>query len=433
MSSETTMPSNDDHTVAEGAHTALLDLHHDLPRQGPGSDETTAELLALAGPLPPQPRILDLGCGPGRSALVLAAATGGHVTGLDLHQPYLDRLLDNANRAGLRDRVSVLRCSMDTLPFPDRSFDLIWCEGSVYNVGFATALTRWRRLLTSAGTLVVTEVEFARPTPARATVDFWTERYPLQDPAANRALATSAGYTVAAHHPLPESDWWDEYYRPLLDRLHGLDTTHPGVAAAAAELHAEIDLRRDHGGDYDYAGYVLRPTGADDHPMWTTRREVPDDIAAIHAVNVAAFPTADEAGLVDALRADPQAWIDGLSHVTENEDGEIVGHALLTRCHVGGAPALALAPCAVLPDYQGKGVGSAAIRAGLDTARHFGENLVVVLGHADYYPRFGFTSASGFDVHAPFEVPDEAFLALTLDAARSTPTGVIRYPAAFGV
>jgi putative acetyltransferase len=167
--------------------------------------------------------------------------------------------------------------------------------------------------------------------------------------------------------------------------------------------------------------------------MWTTRPETPDDIATIHAVNVAAFSTAAEADLVDALRADPQAWIDGLSIVTENEDGEIVGHALLTRCRVGDAPALALAPCAVLPNYQGRGVGSAAIRAGLDTARHLGENLVVVLGHADYYPRFGFAPASGFGVHAPFEVPDEAFLVLTLDAGRPTPTGVVQYPAAFGV
>jgi SAM-dependent methyltransferase len=264
------MPSNDDSIADDSVHAALLDLHNDLPRQGPGSDETTARLLALAGPLAPRPRILDLGCGPGRSAIVLAAATGGHVIGLDLHQPYLDQLLDTATRAGLRDQVSVMRCSMDTLPFPDGSFDLIWCEGAVYNIVFATALAHWRRLLAPAGTLVVTEVELTGQAPAQAT---WAERYPLRHPAANRALATSAGYTVAAHHPLPESDWWDEYYNPLLDRLHGLDMTHPGTTAAAAELRAEVGLRRDHGADYDYAGYVLRPTHEDDPPMWSTRPE----------------------------------------------------------------------------------------------------------------------------------------------------------------
>nr|WP_245857038.1 N-acetyltransferase [Actinoalloteichus hoggarensis] len=167
--------------------------------------------------------------------------------------------------------------------------------------------------------------------------------------------------------------------------------------------------------------------------MWKTRPETAADLAAVHAVNAAAFPTEEEADLVDALRADPRAWIDGLSIVVENEDGEVVGHTLFTRCHVGDAPALALAPCAVRPDQQGRGAGSAAVRAGLDAARLLGENLVIVLGHAAYYPRFGFAPASGFGVTAPFEAPDDAFLALSLDAARPTPTGVVRYPAAFGV
>ncbi|PPK69492.1 N-acetyltransferase [Actinokineospora auranticolor] len=166
--------------------------------------------------------------------------------------------------------------------------------------------------------------------------------------------------------------------------------------------------------------------------MWTTRPETAADTAAIHAVTAAAFPTAAEADLVDALRADPAAWIDGLSVVTVLGD-EVVGHALLTRCRVGGERALALAPCSVLPAHQGRGAGSAAIRAGLDAARGLGENLVVVLGHAEYYPRFGFTPASGFGIRAPFEVPDEAFMALSLDPPRPTPTGLVEYPPAFGV
>lgn len=165
--------------------------------------------------------------------------------------------------------------------------------------------------------------------------------------------------------------------------------------------------------------------------MWTTRRETPVDVDAVRAVNVAAFPTADEADLVDALRADPGAWLE-LSFVATLAD-EIVGHALLTRCHVDGEPALALAPCAVVPERQGRGAGTAAIRAALEEARARGENLVVVLGHADYYPRFGFTPASARGVRAPFDVPDEAFLTLSLDAGRPTPRGLVAYPTAFGV
>lgn len=165
--------------------------------------------------------------------------------------------------------------------------------------------------------------------------------------------------------------------------------------------------------------------------MWSTRRETPADVDAVRAVNLAAFPTTGEADLVDALRADPDAWVD-LSFVTTVAD-EIVGHALLTRCHVDGEPALALAPCAVVPRHQRRGVGAATIPAVLEAARERGENLVVVLGHADYYPRFGFTPASAHGVRAPFDVPDEAFLTLALDPTRPTPRGLVAYPAAFGV
>jgi putative acetyltransferase len=165
---------------------------------------------------------------------------------------------------------------------------------------------------------------------------------------------------------------------------------------------------------------------------WLARPEAPDDVAAIRDVNLAAFPTAAEADMVDSLRAS-QAWIEGLSIVAEDAEGTVVAHALLTRCHVDGVPALALAPCAVLPSVQRRGAGSAAIRAGLEAARAMGENLVLVLGHAEYYPRFGFTPAAGFGIRPPFDAPDEAMMALTLDPQAETPRGTIAYPAPFGV
>jgi putative acetyltransferase len=165
---------------------------------------------------------------------------------------------------------------------------------------------------------------------------------------------------------------------------------------------------------------------------WTTRPETPNDVEAIRRINVAAFPTAEEADLVDRLRAS-DAWIEGLSVVTEDSEGNVVGHALLTRCHVDGAPALALAPCAVLPRVQGKGAGSAAIRAGLEASRAMGENLVVVIGHPGYYPRFGFVRASTRGIRASFEVSDEAVMALALDPDAEAPRGTIAYPAPFGV
>ncbi|URM89000.1 N-acetyltransferase [Streptomyces sp. MRC013] len=153
----------------------------------------------------------------------------------------------------------------------------------------------------------------------------------------------------------------------------------------------------------------------------------------MYAVNAAAFETSAEADLVDALRTDPGAWLPGLSYVAEAPDGTVAAYALITRCRVGDAPAAALAPVAVAPPYQRRGAGQAVVRAVLDAARLAGEPLVLVLGHPGYYPRFGFVPASRYGIRASFDVPDEAMMALRLDAGGEPPSGTIAYPPAFGV
>ncbi|MCC3772047.1 GNAT family N-acetyltransferase [Streptomyces sp. UNOC14_S4] len=167
---------------------------------------------------------------------------------------------------------------------------------------------------------------------------------------------------------------------------------------------------------------------------WITRAETTADIPTIHDIVTAAFGRPDEADLVDALRADTAAWIDGLSLVSIDSAGEIIGHALLTRCHIGDTPALCLAPVAVRPDHQRGGAGSAAIEAALSTAEEQGERYVVVLGHPAYYPRFGFTRASEYGIGVTFDVPDEALMVLALDESHpAPPSGVVRYAAPFGI
>ncbi|GAA1500025.1 N-acetyltransferase [Streptomyces bangladeshensis] len=165
---------------------------------------------------------------------------------------------------------------------------------------------------------------------------------------------------------------------------------------------------------------------------WITRAETSADIPAVRAIVLAAFETPLEADLVDALRADP-AWIEGLSLVATDEHGTPVGHALLTRCHIGDTPALCLAPVAVRPEYQRTSAGSAAVRAALAAAGSRGERHVVVLGHPAYYPRFGFTRASAHGIGLTIDVPDEALMALSLDADHPLPHGTVRYAAPFGI
>ncbi|MFE5965923.1 GNAT family N-acetyltransferase [Streptomyces sp. NPDC056463] len=410
-------------------YTAFFTLHHGLPRQGPGSDATTRRLLALAGPLPERPRVLDLGCGPGRSALLLAAEAGAKVTAVDLHQPFLDELRQAAEARGLGDRVVTLNADMGELPFPDGSFDLVWAESSAYVLGFDTALRSWRRLLTpTGGTLVLTECEWTVDEPSPEARAFWDGHYPLRTARANTAAAVEGGYHVLGTVPQPESDW-DEYYGPLAERADAADPSAPGMAEALAATRAELAMRRDHGGEYGYAGYVLRPADT----RWRTRPETAADVRAVWDVNATAFGTRAEADLVDALREDAEAWLPGLSFVAEAPDGSVAAHALITRCHVGGVPAAALAPVAVAPAYQRQGAGEAVVRAVLDAARLRGERLVLVLGHPEYYPRFGFERASAYGIKPSFEVPDEAMMALVLAGSGPVPAGTLRYPAAFGV
>ncbi|MDJ1130649.1 GNAT family N-acetyltransferase [Streptomyces iconiensis] len=169
-------------------------------------------------------------------------------------------------------------------------------------------------------------------------------------------------------------------------------------------------------------------------PTWLARIEHPGEAETVRHILLSAFETSEEADLVDALREDENAWLAPFSYVTVSPDDEPVGQALLTRCHIGDTPALALAPCAVLPAYQGKGAGTAAIRGALAAARAVGERTVTVLGHPVYYPRFGFSPASAFGITPPEgqDWPDDAFLALSLDHGKP-PRGPIRYAPAFGL
>ncbi|MEH0420422.1 GNAT family N-acetyltransferase [Streptomyces sp. B21-083] len=165
---------------------------------------------------------------------------------------------------------------------------------------------------------------------------------------------------------------------------------------------------------------------------WNTRAENSADIPTIRDITLAAFDTPLEADLVDALRGDA-GWIDGLSVVATGQDGGLVGHALLTRCHIGDTPALCLGPVSVRPEYQNSGVGSSVISASLRAARERGEHFVTVLGHPTYYPRFGFGRASAYGIGLTIDVPDEAMMALTLDPDHPLPSGTVRYAAPFGI
>jgi putative acetyltransferase len=166
-------------------------------------------------------------------------------------------------------------------------------------------------------------------------------------------------------------------------------------------------------------------------PALEVRPERPEEHAAIRAVHAAAFaPSEIEAPLLDALRAGGDI-VEPLSLVALL-DGVVVGHVAISRATIGGSTeALALGPIGVLPEHQGKGVGAALMRAVLTAAGATRYPLVALLGHAGYYPRFGFEPADALGVSCQFPAPSENWLAFRLPAYDPAVRGEFRYAAAF--
>jgi putative acetyltransferase len=158
------------------------------------------------------------------------------------------------------------------------------------------------------------------------------------------------------------------------------------------------------------------------------RAETPEDQAAIRNVNELAFAQPNEANLVDALRVNCPDHISLVAEV----DGSIVGHVFFSPVQIGEMQtenaALGLGPLAVLPAFQNQGIGSQLVTFGLDVCRALGTEIVVVLGHPNYYPRFGFTVARESGLTCEYPVPDEAFMVAELkDGSLSDRHGLVRY------
>jgi len=162
------------------------------------------------------------------------------------------------------------------------------------------------------------------------------------------------------------------------------------------------------------------------------RPESPSDSEPIRRVHEAAFGTKVEADLVDLLRGQAAPIV---SLVAE-EDGSVVGHILFSPVTLpdhADLTIMGLAPMAVRPDRQRRGVGSTLVTAGLEACRAFDTHAVVVLGHATYYPRFGFVPASRLGIRSEYDVPDEVFMAMELQPrALAGRSGTVRYHPAFG-
>lgn len=241
----------------------LLDLHQDGPRQGPGGDRETRLAVELSGLKHVSDlKIADIGCGTGASTLVLARELDAHITAVDFLPEFLTRLEVAAGLAGISDRITTLPVSMDALPFEESTYDAIWSEGAIYNMGFAAGIKAWRRYLKPGGVLAVSELTWLTDRRPEELQTHWEKEYPEVGTASSKiAILEQLGFSPIGYFPLPEQCWLDNYYRPMQQRFSPYLDRHEGSAEARAIVAAEekeIALYERHKAFVSYGYYIAR-------------------------------------------------------------------------------------------------------------------------------------------------------------------------------
>ena len=238
------------------------ELHSDLPREGPGDSASTARAYTAISGLPPQPKILDIGCGPGMQTLDLARLSQGEIIAIDFHQPFLDELTRRAKKAGLDEHIQARKLSMFEMDFAPEQFDLVWSEGAIYIMGFEQGFEACRPFLKPGGYMAVTEASWFQPNPPQEVLDFWNYAYPnMGTITENIHRLERQGYRLVEHFHLPDSSWWENYFNPLAERVSMLREKYADNAKARSSLdeeQAEIDLFRKHSKYYGYEFYIAQ-------------------------------------------------------------------------------------------------------------------------------------------------------------------------------
>lgn len=249
---------------ADRSFQIFMEIQVGLDQQGPGTDELTLRALELLPTLPRSPAVLDVGCGPGRQTVCLARALPDteRILAVDFFEVFLKQLDARKEAAGLAHRIQTRQGDMARLGLPPASFDLIWCEGAIYIMGFAEGLAAWRPLLRPGGCVAVTEVSWLVDDPPAEIQEFWAAAYPgMTSVEGNLKRVRDAGYHLVDHFALSARSWWDGYFNPLMERHAAARQRYAGdeeALAVVAEGEDEIELFRRYHETYGYVFYLMQ-------------------------------------------------------------------------------------------------------------------------------------------------------------------------------
>ena len=187
------------------------------------------------------PRILDIGCGSGVPTIELAKLSGGEVTGIDIDQSCIDEFNRKIKEENLGNRVKALNLSLSEMKFPDETFDVVWSEGVVGNIGFETSLKDWRRLLKHDGYLVI--------------------HYQVSRVADVLPRIPQLGYSLADTLLLPVDAWWAEFYEPIEEKMDTLLHKYRNNTDALKLLNqykTEMNMVKKNLSNFSCAFYIMK-------------------------------------------------------------------------------------------------------------------------------------------------------------------------------
>lgn len=241
----------------------IIDLHRNSERQGPGSRNETLRALELTGFFKKKGlKVADIGCGTGGQTIIIAQNIHGQITAVDLFPQFLDALNEKSKRWGMGSKIKTLEKSMDDLPFDQESFDIIWSEGAIYNMGFEAGIRNWKDYLKPGGCLCVSEITWITNSRPKEIEAFWNSEYPEIDTASNKIkILEGSGYSLVGYFYLKQDSWNENYYKPLealfpafLNRNNNSEMAEKVVS----DTKEEIELYQTYKDYYSYGFYIAR-------------------------------------------------------------------------------------------------------------------------------------------------------------------------------